>query len=748
MLQAPFSPDPQPSDETARFLPWTGEFRDPAQERPYLESRAEILRWQLRIFGLLATAAFLLLAGRDFLTYGWQPAFIHSLIIRTVAVSAGVVFQLVLGRVATAPGLQRTAAIAMLVLSGLALLIWQVTPPPGITAASLAAATLLAYYLLVPARAVALIANAAILTVGTAIVLLPRIEAVEAFYAATLLLIANLIGIFAMRRLKRQRRSNHLLRREAGQATAALSIMRQETNRRSEYQAWALDALQVGVVLIDPDHRVHTINRRALELLAVPPEVFKPGDHYEALLRVLIERRDFRDLGLEGVRHQIDRLMRGETDTAAIRFGSTDKVLEFSLGLLPDGSYAIAIADASERYALHRRLRHSVEVAGDGFALYDANDRIAVCSSRFSALYGLTVEQTIGMSYDELLVRAHERGVFDPNDDGPGSTTIAGMTRRRIPERMIEIRTMAGEWFLVHERITPSGDLVVVRTNITARRRMEDELRRAKEEAEKALAELRDAQANLVLAEKMASLGSLVAGMSHEISTPLGIGVSAASHLADEVAKLADRFHQSELKRSSMEDFLDTATEATRIMEGNLARAARLIQAFKQISADQSTDEVRSFRIAEYLHEIMLSLAPALRKMRHRVEIDCPEELEIRNRPGAFGQIVTNLVMNAVQHAFEGREEPGLIRIEVSEPRPGRIVITFSDNGHGIAEEFLPKVFDPFFTTKRGAGGTGLGLHIVYNLVSQVLGGAIAVSSREWEGTRFTLSFPADARPE
>ncbi len=748
MLQAPLSASQPVVEEDVHLFRWTGEFHAAAQERLYREERPQVLRGQLRLFGLVAVAAMLLATGRDYLLHGWTEAFFAVLAIRLGGLIPAFAFLFILSRLTTPAGLQRAAFAAMSGFTVLMFLGWQVNQPPGLVAAALVALVLLAWYMLLPATATVILVNAAILTLGSTAYIVLIAPPPEAIYAVTLLLIVNVVGVFGMRRLKRQRRGNYLLRQQAGQATAALSLMRQESRMRSEYQAWALDALQVGVVLIAPDLRVHTINRRAMELLALPPGVFKPGDHYEVLLRVFLERRDFRGIGMEGVRHQIDRLMRGEADSAAIRFGSTDKVLEFTLGHLPDNSFAIAISDASERYALHRRLRHSVEVAGDGFALYDANDRIAICSSRFSDLYGLTVEQTIGMSYDELVKRAYERGVFDPDERGPGAASVAGMTRRRIPERMIEIRTMAGEWFLVHERITPWGDLVVVRTNITARRRIEDELRLAKEEAERALAELRDAQANLVLAEKMASLGSLVAGMSHEISTPLGIGVSAASHLADEVAKLAERFQLSDLRRSSLEDFLETATEATRIMEGNLARAARLIQAFKQISADQSTDEVRTFRVAEYLHEIMLSLAPALRKVRHQVEIDCPEELRIRNRPGAFGQIVTNLVMNAVQHAFEGREEPGRIRIEVTQPRPGRVVIVFSDNGHGIAEEFLPKVFDPFFTTKRGAGGTGLGLHIVYNLVSQVLGGAIAVSSREWEGTRFTISFPADARSE
>ncbi|HLT78721.1 MAG TPA: PAS-domain containing protein [Ferrovibrio sp.] len=750
MLQVPFRAGAPQAGEAGEALGWTGEFRDPEVEARYRDGRLPAVRSMMQACFIAATAAFVLLALRDFRLHGFNDRFQWALAIRLLGLIFGIGLITIVPKMQTARRLHSVGTIATFGFTILILVTWMIAAPPPNYLGALIFAVLLTYYLLMPIPALAILFNAAFLTLGTlGIGLFWFGIPLDVVVVVTVMVAAgNGLGLMGMRRFKAERRLTYLAQQEARRMTEALTSARQETSRRTEYQAWALDALQVGVLLFSPDRHLHSINRRAIELLALPLDAFRPGDHYEVLIQALVERNEFGQLGADDIRQHIRRLVQGQASSLSARLSSTGKVLEFTLGHLPDGSLAMVISDATERYALHRRLRHSVEVAGDGFALYDASDRIAICSSRFAALYGLTVDQTIGMSYEELLARAYERGVFDPAETGPGSTAVAGQTRRRIPERMIEIRTRAGEWFLVHERITPAGDLVVVRTNITARRRMEDDLRRAKEEAERALAELRDAQANLVMAEKMASLGSLVAGMSHEISTPLGIGVSAASHMSDEIAKLAGAFSTGDLSRSHLQDFLESATEANRIMEANLTRAARLIQAFKQIAADQSNDEIRSFRVAEYLRELMLSLAPALRKVRHRVEIDCPEDLVIRNRPGAFGQIVTNLVMNAVQHAFEGREEPGRIRIVVTQPRPGRVSIEFSDNGHGIAEEFLPKVFDPFFTTKRGAGGTGLGLHIVYNLVSQVLGGAIAISSREWEGTRFTISFPQDAKTE
>jgi signal transduction histidine kinase len=754
MLHTPFQKTaPVARGDTSAGSPpacnWAGEFRDRQLEQRFLESRIGQIRQLLAICGFAATAAFFLLVVRDYLVLGLSQAFYWNAMIRCIGLVTGAIFQVVVIRAPNVRLLHIAIAAGMANLTTLVFLTWIVAPPTPLSSATLSFAVLLVYYLLVPCAGIGIVVNAVYFSVGTVMAGMLQLSSHPENLVGVLLLMsaANGLGFAGMRQSKRDRRYSFLAQEEANRVTEALTLSRQESRRGSEYQAWALDSLQVGVVLFDPDGYIHTLNRRAIELLALPPGSIIPGDRYETLIRFLIQRGDLGDLDFSDVRYHVDRLLRGRASLAALRLRSTGQVLEFTIGRLPDNSVSLTIFDASDRYALNRRLRHAVEVAGDGFAIYDANDIVTICSSRFAALYGLTVEQAIGMSYEELVERAYTRGVFEREGMGSGSARVAGQTRRRIPERMVEIRTTAGEWFLIHERLTPSGDLVVVRTNITARRRIEDELRRAKEEAERMLAELREAQANLILSEKMASLGSLVAGMSHEISTPLGIGVSAASHMAEEIARLSGNFQDGQLRRSDLDGFLEAATEATRIMQANLGRAARLIQAFKQVSADQSTDEVRSFDLAEYLREIMLSLAPALRSLTRPVQIDCAEGVVVINRPGALGQIITNLVMNALQHAFdEGDAAAAQIGIRVSRPREGRIVIEFSDNGRGIDADSLPRVFDPFFTTRRGAGGTGLGLHIAYNLVTQVLGGTIAVSSRPGEGTRFSISFPRDIK--
>jgi len=251
--------------------------------------------------------------------------------------------------------------------------------------------------------------------------------------------------------------------------------------------------------------------------------------------------------------------------------------------------------------------------------------------------------------------------------------------------------------------------------------------------------ELRQAQQQLVHAEKLAALGGLVAGVAHEINTPLGIGVTAASYLEQETKRLGTELEENRLTAESLNRFRQTAMESTQLILRNLMRADKLVKSFKQVAVDQSSEQKRVIDLAVYLQEIMSSLHPSLKRTRHTVEIDCPEGLVLETYPGALYQIVVNLVLNSLLHAFADRLEGS---IAISARRDGdQVSITYRDNGCGMSEEVRRQVFDPFFTTKRGEGGSGLGLHIVWNLATQVLGGAITCESAPGEGTRFELRF-------
>jgi signal transduction histidine kinase len=268
---------------------------------------------------------------------------------------------------------------------------------------------------------------------------------------------------------------------------------------------------------------------------------------------------------------------------------------------------------------------------------------------------------------------------------------------------------------------------------------------RANAELQQALERLRQAQAQLVQSEKLASLGGLVAGVAHEINTPVGVGVTAASTLQAKAAQLQALYEAGTMGRSHLDRFISVAAEATRIILANLARAAELINSFKQVAVDQSSGERRRFELKGYLEEVLLSLGPQLRKGGHAVSIDCPEELLVDSYPGALAQIITNLFSNSLMHAYAPGQR-GNIKLQVSQAGTG-IELIYRDDGRGIAPEHLSRVFDPFFTTRRGSGGSGLGMHIVYNLVTQMLGGSITLDSAPGHGVTVTVRFPIGVAP-
>ncbi|MCK5360649.1 MAG: PAS domain S-box protein [Gammaproteobacteria bacterium] len=248
------------------------------------------------------------------------------------------------------------------------------------------------------------------------------------------------------------------------------------------------------------------------------------------------------------------------------------------------------------------------------------------------------------------------------------------------------------------------------------------------------------ARDQLIEAEKMASLGGLVAGVAHEINTPVGIGVTAASHLRERYLILKEEYDSGALRKPSLESFMDTCAEATRILESNLQRASVLIHSFKQIAVDQSSGDKRRFNVKEYLDELILSMHPEIKKTKLTVQLDCDDALWINSYPGAISQILTNFIINSIIHGFDS-PATGTLLISFCE-REKQYELVFADDGKGIEEKVLQRIFEPFFTTRRGQGSSGLGLHICYNLVKQTLAGHIECKSGVGEGTRFTISLP------
>jgi ligand-binding sensor domain-containing protein/signal transduction histidine kinase len=252
--------------------------------------------------------------------------------------------------------------------------------------------------------------------------------------------------------------------------------------------------------------------------------------------------------------------------------------------------------------------------------------------------------------------------------------------------------------------------------------------------------QLRLTQRQLVESEKLAALGSLVAGIAHEVNTPLGVGVTAASHLEHQARLFARQLDEGRAGAEDVAAFRSVVLDTSAMVLRNLQRADKMIRSFKQVAVDQASEQPRRIQVRAYLDEVLVSLQPMLKRRRHRLEIAVPDELTVLTQPGALYQIVVNLVTNSLSHAFADHSE-GNIRIAARAEGEGWI-FEYADDGSGMSEEIRRHIFEPFFTTKRGQGGSGLGMHIVYNLTVQALGGSIECDSAPGQGTRFVLRMP------
>lgn len=275
---------------------------------------------------------------------------------------------------------------------------------------------------------------------------------------------------------------------------------------------------------------------------------------------------------------------------------------------------------------------------------------------------------------------------------------------------------------------------------IDLRKQTEQELIAKQNELQRYLDELNMAQERLVGSEKMAALGGLVAGITHDVNTPIGIGVTATSFLQERLDQIEAAYKDKTLSPKALEEFINDAKQSTSLLTSNLDRASELVASFKQIAVDQASEAVRTINFKEYLGEVIRSLHPKLKKTSHHINLDCPSDLTLNLPAGAISQIFTNLIMNSLIHGFEGIES-GVIDIIIKD-EDDEVVIDFKDNGNGVSKDQLEKLFDPFFTTKRDQGGSGLGTHITFNLVKQTLSGDIEVSSEVGKGLHYHISFP------
>ncbi len=274
-----------------------------------------------------------------------------------------------------------------------------------------------------------------------------------------------------------------------------------------------------------------------------------------------------------------------------------------------------------------------------------------------------------------------------------------------------------------------------------ANEHLEQRVAERTESLEKTLVTLERAQEEIIQTEKLASLGRVVAGVAHELNTPIGNALTVASTIQSELIELRAELEGGSMRRTTLKTFIERADEGLALSMSNLQRAAHLISDFKQVAVDQTSDQRRQFDLAEVTTEILNMLQPTLRKSGCEVKKELSTGLVCDSFPGRYGQVLTNLVMNATIHAFDAAKV-GRISVSIGAVDDENVELVVADDGVGMDENVRARIFDPFFTTKMGRGGTGLGMNIVHGIVTRILGGQISVQSAPGEGSRIRVLFP------
>ncbi len=411
--------------------------------------------------------------------------------------------------------------------------------------------------------------------------------------------------------------------------------------------------------------------------------------------------------------------------------------------------------EASEAAA--RQMKNVLDTIPVMVALRDAKGRIKYINK---------YQMSFAENPDQELTGGSNMLVFPWVDPGRGTieSREVATTRKPTPQHDRTLIDKDGVFRTFMRQVSPVfdaegavSDVVMTAIDVTDRVVAEREAQRLNESLENqveartvqlqsALDSLRDTQEQMIEQEKMASLGGLVAGVSHEINTPLGTGVTAASYLGDITRAFEQLVEGGRLRRRDITEYTQLIGDTSDVIMANLTRAAELVRSFKRVAVDQGGVANSEFALREYLEEIFRSLRPSMKKQPVDIRIDCDDGLMLRGDPGSLAQVITNLTVNAIMHGYP---DGGPVSIHVSAARKpeGGIDIVFDDDGKGMTEETKSKIFEPFFTTARGQGGSGLGMHIVYNTITQVFGGTVRCESEPDKGTRFFIQLPSSADP-
>ena len=404
--------------------------------------------------------------------------------------------------------------------------------------------------------------------------------------------------------------------------------------------------------------------------------------------------------------------------------------------------------------------RQYLDIAGVMLMALDKNGRIVMINKKGSQLLGQSESFLQGVNWFEHFVpvdqRVKVRQVFDTLMSG--ATSLLSQYENSIINADGQELMLAWNNTLLRN---DEGDIVGTLSSaedISERKRNEGELTRYRDRLESlvkertqeieeknyqlqlTLLQLQSTQDSLIEASRLASLGGIVAGIAHELNTPIGNARMISTTLNEQSAAFLLRLGSGVIRRSEFADFLHQMADGTQLLDKNLLRAVNLIDSFKQVAVDRTSSNRRLFNLLNVTEEVLATLSPALKKAPYRVDIDIEPDIVLDSYPGPLGQVIANLIENALIHGLAGRSE-GIIRIEGRNTESGAVLMV-ADDGHGIAEANLVRVFDPFFTTRLGQGGSGLGLSIVHNIVTGLLGGRVTVENIQGGGAQFKVLIP------
>jgi len=366
------------------------------------------------------------------------------------------------------------------------------------------------------------------------------------------------------------------------------------------------------------------------------------------------------------------------------------------------------------------RMIEAIDEMSDGFIITDENNNITIVNRQMLELFPEANQQlSTGLSLIPFLDWLMRNQLAEDISSNSREKTAHCLQTNQSCDESMELHLADGRWLMVRQSRTGSGAVMRIWTDITA---------------------FKQAEEAIFQEDKMVSMGRMVSGVAHEVNTPLGISLTLASQLEEETRQVRKAYEDDEVSQQQFERYLGSSENISGMLLANIRRAAELIRNFKQVAVDQSHLERENIRLKQYTEQIIHTLRSEYKSINPGIKINGPEELEIETLPGAYSQVIINLIKNSVLHAFEGIENPQII-IDIH-VLPKHVEINYSDNGTGMEKTVLDKIFDPFFTTKRQQGGTGLGMHIVFNLVSQKLEGSIRVESQPNAGSHFMLKLP------